>query len=118
MTTELPAPILPDGMLPPDFVVEAAFALADGRILVFATLDCPFEEELLITLADASGRVIARRSLGAPYTPGILTGLERQGADSFTFRFPAQQVWRASVAPPGRSRLAGWWRPTLQVVRR
>ena len=88
MTTEPPAPILSDGVLPPGFGAEATFVLADGRVLVFATLDCPFEEELLITLADANGRVIARRSLGAAYTLGILTGVERQGPASFAFRFP------------------------------
>ena len=118
MTTEPPAPILPDGVLPPGFGAEATFVLADGRVLVLATLDCPFEEELLITLADAKGRVIARRSLGAAYTPGILTGVERKGPASFAFRFPGQQYWLVLVATTGRSRLAGWWRPTLQVVRR
>lgn len=118
MTTEPPVPILPDGMLPPGFGAKAAFVLADGRVLVFATLDCPFEEELLITLADAKGRLIARRTLGGAYTPGILTEVERQGPDSFAFRFPGQQHWLVSVAPAGRCWLARWWRPTLQVVRR
>ncbi len=113
MTKQLPAPFLPPG-----FGVEAAFALADGRQLVFATLDCPYEEELLIVLADANGQVIARRRLGGAYTPGILTGVERQGPDSFTFRFPDQQGWLVSVAPAGRSWLTGWWRPALRVERR
>ena len=104
-------------MLPPGFAAEAAFALPDGRVLVFATLDCPFEEELLITLADAKGRVIARRRLGGPYTPGILTEVERRGPDSVAFRFPGEQRWLVVVAQAGRCRLTDWWCPTLKLVR-
>lgn len=99
-------PALPPGGGPR---IEAAWRLADGRLLVMTSFDIPYEEQLVILLLDRAGGMLERRTLGGAFTQGWLAEARADGPDSVTFRFPDARAWRVSVGatPPSWRRLMG-----------
>ncbi|MEE9412696.1 MAG: hypothetical protein V3V22_06545 [Methylococcales bacterium] len=67
-------------------VLEAQYSV-DENYLVFITENCPFEESLLISLIDATGKLLDTLELSAWYTPGILSNLRIQPPNKICFSF-------------------------------
>jgi hypothetical protein len=70
--------------------------------LVLVTYDSPYEESLELVLLSPAAAVLDRKSLGAPYSPGLLTGIEPQGEDGLAFRFPDDRRWLVRALPKRR----------------
>ncbi|MBI1353593.1 MAG: hypothetical protein GC160_04550 [Acidobacteria bacterium] len=68
-------------------VLEAQYETDCGEILLFATDDSPYEEQLHIYLLDSDSQVQESLHIGQAYTPGILKDLRADPGDSVTFRF-------------------------------
>ena len=75
------------------------FQLHDAGYIVFATQDSPFEEELTILCLDAELGERDRRSIGRPYTPGLLEDVTPAGPTRITFRFARAEPWTLDITP-------------------
>lgn len=53
-------------------LIEAQYRLADGKTLILASDDEPFEESLTILLIGPDLRVLDQEELGGAYTPGFM----------------------------------------------
>ncbi|MDV2079853.1 hypothetical protein [Marinobacter xestospongiae] len=59
----------------PGVVLEKAFRLKDGALLVVTTDDCPFEEGFHISLLRSDGSPLETACRAIPYCPGIIRNL-------------------------------------------
>lgn len=83
------------GTCVPGCVLEAAFD--DGeRVLLFTTLDVPFEETLDIVLLGANGRIIDRAWIGVAMTTGNFRDARVEGM-AVTFGFLGLRPWRVRL---------------------
>lgn len=106
-------------------VLEAQFLLDDGRYLLLLSDDSPYEERIHVVLLDRDLSPLDTLEIGAPYTPGLLSGLEPQG-DRLRFRFAGAvfilrvhtrpRRWLAGFLVPGVHRGgAPWWKRYLAI---
>ncbi|MEO1493107.1 MAG: hypothetical protein AAFV19_13215 [Pseudomonadota bacterium] len=81
-------------------VLENAFTLPDGRLLLILTDDCPFEEGIRIFLFRPDGQIDDMIQGGVIYTPGLyfLKSVRPDGID-FTF-FSDRVVHHLTIDPP------------------
>ena len=89
--------------------VVDAFELGHGYLLLM-TEDCPFEEALHIYFFGEDGRLKDHLELAAPYTSGLVRGVEWAGANKLNFRFPAESSWQVEI----RERPLSPWQPPLR----
>jgi hypothetical protein len=82
-------------------VLEAQFQVEPGLWLLFFTDDSPYEEALRIVLLDSHFRLLDGLALGLPYTPGLLSGLQPEGAHRMAFEFFAGTRMVLTVHPLG-----------------
>lgn len=78
-------------------IVEAAFHCPNDAYLLILSCDVPYEEELDILLLSHDLRILDRRKLGKPYTPGIFR-LQAASGDRIAFQFHGEQRHTLRVA--------------------
>ncbi len=67
-----------------------------GVYVLLVSDDIPYEETLHVYLLDENAHVLEQRSIGAPYTPGILTDLVVLSEGKVTFSFHGRE-WQLIV---------------------
>lgn len=71
----------------PGSLLERQFRLNDGRLLLFATDDTPYEETLRIYLLSTQGNLLDRLEFGAAYVTGVLEDIEVLDDTKVAFEF-------------------------------
>jgi len=103
------------GIILPGVVLEAQFEIGDGRRLLFATDDSPYEETLHTTLLANDFRMLDALESGEAYTPGVFSEARVTGPDAIEFRFARDEPWTLRVLEQPRRE---WLRSPFAVVRR
>ncbi|MGH8083979.1 MAG: hypothetical protein ACREPV_01710 [Lysobacter sp.] len=77
------------------------FEVSDGYLLV-ADYDCPYEEEVSITLLDRDFHVLDHRSIGAPYSSYLLKSIDWRDPRHFVISFQGiADHWQFIIEPWG-----------------
>lgn len=66
----------------PGIVLEKAFRLKNGTLLIVTTEDCPFEEGFHVSLVNPDGSLLETAHRAIPYNPGIVKNLFAISDDS------------------------------------
>jgi len=80
----------------PGYVLDAAFALNDGYLLV-TSWDCPYEEMATFVLLDGDLVVQSRTDVGAPYATGTLKDLVWRDPATLEFSFYGNERWQVTI---------------------
>lgn len=96
----------------PGFVIDAQYETEFG-LLVITSYDCLFEESNSFSLLDASFRIVASASLGAPYASFLLDEHWPVDASTLALHYYQDDFFTLHIAPPG-----GFWRRRPRLVLR
>lgn len=96
----------------PGYVLLHQFATPQGYVLI-TDCDCPFEEATSFILLSKTVRLLACRTLSAPYESFLLQRIEWLDAANLRAVFGHDEVWRVSLHAWGIPLL----RPRLQLRR-
>ncbi|MFL1485783.1 hypothetical protein [Marinobacter sp. LN3S78] len=92
----------------PGIVLEKAFSLNDGRLLVVTTDNCPFEEGFHLSLIDSDGSLLESAHRVIPYHPGILAKLFSVGEETIKIVFHDGEAIKVTVVSVASRRPAGY----------
>lgn len=92
----------------PGIVLEKAFRLNDGRLLVVTTDNCPFEEGFHISLIDSDGSLLESAHRVIPYHPGVLAKLFSVGEETIKIVFHGGEAIKVTVVSVASRRPAGF----------
>lgn len=85
----------------PGIVLEKAFRLKDGTLLVVTTEDCPFEEGFHLSLIKPDGSLLETTHRAIPYNPGIIKNLRAISDDAIKMVLHDGEVIVVTVDPEG-----------------
>ncbi|MYM68299.1 hypothetical protein GTP45_15890 [Pseudoduganella sp. FT55W] len=91
----------PTGKILQGAVFQAALAWNE-YILLFLTVDVPFEEALNIYLLDRHLHVVDYAQMYFMYSTGVFCDLDLSDADTVRFRFLGEKVWMLKLFPQKR----------------